>query len=304
MDYTLISSVVELGGFAFLFGAGLGYAAKKFEVEVDPRAVEIEGILPGVNCGACGYPGCSGYAAAVAAGDAPVNLCSVGGADVAAKVAAVMGVEAGTTVKMVAMCLCSGGTRATDKFIYDGVSSCAQAAAVSGGQKECPFGCLGYGDCAEVCPFDAIVMDDNNIPRVDFEKCTACGMCVSACPRGIMQLVPYKKKVVVACSSMDTGKAVKSYCSVGCIGCKICEKNCPADAIKVENFLAKIDYNKCINCGICVKLCPTHSILDRTTGIALPEPANPEKTEKILAKLKAKKAAAKAKATEKKKEQA
>ena len=135
MDYTLISSVVELGGFAFLFGAGLGYAAKKFEVEVDPRAVEIEETLPGVNCGACGYPGCSGYAAAVAAGDAPVNLCSVGGADVAAKVASIMGVEAGTTVKMVAMCLCSGGTRAADKFIYDGVADCRAAALLFSGSK-------------------------------------------------------------------------------------------------------------------------------------------------------------------------
>ena len=277
-----------MGLFGLAFGAGLAVAAKKFAVEVDPRITQIEEILPSANCGACGFPGCSGFAKAVVAGDAAVTACTPGGADCSAKIAGILGTEAGVAVKTVAVCTCGGGDKAALAFKYDGVQDCRSAAAVAGGPKACPFGCLGLGSCANVCPFDAIKME-SGLPVVDFEKCTACGVCVTECPRDLMQIVPDKKKVHVACESPWKGKDIKSVCTVGCIGCMICVKNCPANAINFDNNLAKINYDKCINCGVCIVKCPTNAIHDRWTGKALPEPHDPAKAEKILAKLAEKK---------------
>ncbi len=288
MDYTIIGSVTQLGLFGLAFGAGLAIAAKKFAVEVDPRVTQVEDVLPSANCGACGYPGCSGFAKAVVEGEAPITGCIPGGPECASQIADILGKEAGATVKMVAVCTCGGGENAALAYDYDGIKDCRAATNVAGGPKACPFGCLGLGSCAEACPFDAIKMEEG-LPVVDFEKCTACGVCVNVCPRDLMQLVPDKKKVHVGCESTWKGKDVKSVCKVGCIGCMMCVKNCPASAIDFENNLAKINYDKCINCGVCVAKCPTNAIYDRWSGRVLPEPHDPAKVEKILAKLAEKK---------------
>ena len=209
MDYTILGSVIELGAFAFLFGAGLGIAVKKFAVEVDSRVALVEEALPSANCGACGFPGCGAFAKAVVDGSAPINGCIPGGTDVAEKIASILGKEATTSVRQVAICTCNGGGNAALSFEYDGIKDCRSASAVSGGPKACIFDCIGLGTCAEACPFDAIKME-NSLPVVDFENCTACGICVEVCPKDVMLLVPFKKKVHVACNSTWKGKEVKS----------------------------------------------------------------------------------------------
>ncbi|WP_066504368.1 RnfABCDGE type electron transport complex subunit B [Abyssisolibacter fermentans] len=264
MEASLINSIVypavTLGGLGLIFGAGLGIASKKFAVKVDPKVEAVRAALPGANCGACGYPGCDGYANAVAAGKAPVNGCPVGGAAAAEKIAEIMGVNAGAGVKMVARVLCNGTTcNAHEKFDYAGIEDCKAASMVAGGSKSCQYGCLGLGSCLDVCDFGAISIVDG-IAHIDKEKCTACGKCIKACPKAVIQLVPYDQKVVVDCNSKEFGKDVKSKCSTGCIGCQMCVKACPFDAMTFENKLAKIDYDKCKNCMVCAEKCPTGAI--------------------------------------------
>lgn len=257
---SIVYPVATLGGLGLLFGAGLGVAAKKFAVEVDPKVEAIRAALPGANCGACGYPGCDGFAKAAAAGNAPVNGCPVGGADAATKIGEIMGVSAGEGVKMVARVKCNGTScNAHDKFEYSGISDCKAAAMVQGGAKGCQYGCLGLGTCMDVCDFGAITVVDG-IAHIDKDKCAGCGKCVKACPKVVIEMVPYDQQVFVDCNSKDFGKAVKEECSTGCIGCQMCVKACPFDAMTFENKLAKIDYDKCKNCMICAEKCPTGAI--------------------------------------------
>ena len=253
----IILAAVVVGGTGLFIGIFLGLADKQFAVEVDEKEEAILGVLPGNNCGGCGYPGCSGLAAAIAAGNAPIDQCPVGGAPVAAKIGEIMGVEAGEQVRMVAYVHCAGtNEQAGQDYEYTGVKDCAMMSFVqNGGPKSCNYGCHGYGDCVKACPFDAIHIVDG-ISVVDQEACKACGKCVAACPKKLIELVPYEKKVRVRCSSCDKGKDVMSACKVGCIGCKMCEKTCKFDAIKVENNIARIDYSKCIGCGVCALKCP------------------------------------------------
>lgn len=252
--------VIILSVLGLLFGVGLGFASKKFEVKQDPKMEMIRSVLPGVNCGACGYPGCDGFATACAKGLAPANGCPVGGAPVAAKVSEILGVDAQENEKMVARVKCQGANGiASDKYEYKGVMDCKVANMVQGGPKTCSYGCMGFGTCVKACDFDAITIV-NGIAQIDKDKCTSCKACISVCPKGIIELVPYKQQVFVDCYSKDKGKAVKDACHYGCISCGICEKTCPFDAIHVINGLAVIDYGKCKNCKLCAKKCPTGAI--------------------------------------------
>ena len=266
----IISPILSIGGLGVVFGACLGIASEVFKVDEDPRIGEVLEALPGANCGGCGFPGCGGCASAIVAGTAPVNACPVGGAAVADKIGTIMGIEASSAEPVAAFVKC-GGTceKAKSKYEYFGINDCNMAVQLAGqGSKECSYGCLGLGSCVKACGFDAIHIVDG-IAKVDTEKCVACGKCVTACPKHIIELLPVKKKVKVQCSSKDVGKTVMQSCSVGCISCKICEKNCPFDAIHVIDNLAVIDYDKCKACGICANKCPKGVL----TGKLPPKPA-------------------------------
>lgn len=258
----IILAAVIVGGTGLFIGVFLGIAGKKFAVEVDEREDAIGEVLPGNNCGGCGYAGCSGLAAAIVKGEASVNACPVGGAPVAAKIAEIMGQEAGESVHEIAFVKCAGTCeKAKDMYEYYGIQDCVMMnMSQNNGPKGCTYGCLGGGTCVKACPFDAIHIVDG-IAAVDEEACKACGKCIAVCPRHLIELVPYEQKHLVQCSSMDKGKDVMSVCSVGCIGCKMCEKVCEFDAVKVENNIARIDPEKCTNCGKCAEKCPKKIIL-------------------------------------------
>ncbi|MCD4706285.1 MAG: RnfABCDGE type electron transport complex subunit B [Candidatus Sabulitectum sp.] len=254
--------VIAMGSIGLLLGLGLAFAAKKFAVQKDPRVEAILEVLPSANCGGCGYPGCAAFAIAVVEGNTSVSGCTAASSVVNAAIAKIMGTVAEEKEKMVATILCNGGKSAVDAFNYSGPSSCVSISMVMGGQKACTYGCLGSGDCIDVCPFDAMTMGDNGIPLIDSDKCVACGKCVDVCPRNIITLWPVSRKVVIACSSKDKGGVARKACSVACIGCRKCAKVCPADAVIIDGFLARINPDKCINCGLCASECPTGAIID------------------------------------------
>lgn len=253
----IILAAVIVGGTGLFIGVFLGVAGKKFAVEVDEREEAILGVLPGNNCGGCGFAGCSGLAAAIVEGTAEISACPVGGAPVAEQIGEIMGLSAGDQVREVAIVKC-GGTceKAKDKYKYYGIEDCTMVDMMQGGgSKGCSFGCLGYGTCVKACPFDAIHIIEG-IAVVDKEKCKACGKCVAVCPKHLIELTPYDQKTAVLCNSKDKGKALMDVCQVGCIGCKICEKNCEAGAVTITDSLAHIDASKCTNCGVCAEKCP------------------------------------------------
>ena len=258
MDFTLIlEGIAVLGIMGAVFGALLAFAAKIFHVEVDPKQEAVRECLAGANCGGCGYPGCDGYAAAVAAGQAPVNCCVAGGQAAADKIAEIMGVSAGAEEKMVAFVPCSGAEGvAVKRFNYQGPQDC-QAAMLFGGKsnKECRFACIGLGNCARACKFGAMHIV-NGVAKVDRDKCVGCMACADACPKKIIEKVPYKQAVLVGCRNQDKGAVTRKICDVGCIGCMKCQRECPAEAIKIENFVSTIDYDKCVGCGHCADICP------------------------------------------------
>ena len=238
-------------------GIFLGVAGIVFKVKTDEREEKVLSVLPGNNCGGCGYPGCSGLAAAIVKGEAPVNGCPVGGSEVGSKVAAIMGTAAGDSVKTVAFVACDGDCeKAKENYDYSGPTDCrVMSFAPAGGPKACREGCLGGGSCVAACPFDAIHIV-NGIAKVDREKCKACGKCVAACPRHLISLVPYDAKYIVSCSSHAKGPEVMKACTAGCVGCSLCVRNCPAGAVTVTDNLAVIDQEKCAGCGVCAEKCP------------------------------------------------
>ena len=259
--------LVFLAAFGAVFGVALAMAAQRFAVKVDPRVDEVRGVLAGAHCGACGYPGCEQYAEVVVKDpDVAPNLCPPGGPRCTEAVAAITGKIAEDKEPVFSRIMCQGGTsKSRKRYIYEGVRDCRAAVIAGGGDKSCVYGCLGYGTCKTVCPFNAIHMNDDNLPVVDVARCTGCRKCEAACPKQVIEILNGGKAVLVACHSKDKGGAVRKNCDVGCIACGKCVKVCPYDAPSIENSLARIDIDKCQVCGLCVGVCPTNAIADLLT---------------------------------------
>jgi electron transport complex protein RnfB len=237
----ILPALLSIAGLGLVLGVGLVLAAKYLSVEIDPRVEKVAEELPNANCGACGYAGCTGFADAVVKGLANVTDCTPGGKETAARIAEILGVEAGEMAENVALVLCAGGNEtATRKSEYNGILDCRAAEPVGGGDKLCPYGCLGLGTCREVCPFGAVVITDDRLAVIDPEKCTGCGKCVDACPRNIIKMVPTSASMHVLCSSKDKGKVVKGYCTVGCTACKLCSRE--HKAFDTKTGLSVLDY--------------------------------------------------------------
>ena len=257
----ILSAVLVVGGLGLVLGCLLAFAYSVFYVPTDDRVEKITQILPGANCGACGYAGCSAYAESIVSGKAPVNACSVGKNAVAQSIATIMGVDAGEQAEFVARVHCAGDCDSSlTKYNYIGVPDCIAMSRIAGGAKDCTHGCVGLGTCVSVCKFDAIEII-NNVAVVNPDKCTGCGACIRHCPKQVIALTPKSSAVFVKCSSTDKGAVANKKCTKACIGCKLCEKACPNDAIKVDNNLAVIDYTKCVDCGLCVEKCPKHALI-------------------------------------------
>ncbi|MCD6156443.1 MAG: RnfABCDGE type electron transport complex subunit B [Candidatus Atribacteria bacterium] len=254
---------IVVGVLGLLFGLMLGWFAKKFAVEVNPLVQQIEEILPGANCGACGYPGCSGLAEAIASGNAPVNACPVGGPKVWLAISKLTGASVSEVKPQKALLLCQGGKDAAQKLAdYHGIEDCKAIAVLGLSPKACYSGCLGYGTCERVCPFGAIVIDkEEELPLIDWRKCTGCGKCVQECPRNVLSLVFQENQVVVACTSLQSAKEVRAICEKGCIKCQLCVRTCPVGAISFKEGRIIIDHEKCTLCGVCIEKCPTKCIV-------------------------------------------
>jgi Na+-translocating ferredoxin:NAD+ oxidoreductase subunit B len=263
MSPILVTSFT-IAGAGLLCGTALALAARFLGVDEDPRIETVTQLLPGANCGGCGYAGCADYAKAIVLDGAPINLCAPGGAETLALLASEMGIEAEATVKKVALVLCGGDAeKAVRKHAYNGIADCAAAHAVGGGDKVCAYGCLGYGSCTRVCPTGAIEITEHGLAVVHSELCIGCGACVNACPRNLIRLVPVNRSIHVLCSSRDKGPVVKKACSVGCIGCAVCTKLADNAAITMDGALAVVDYDKELTNAAVVAKCPGKCIVQR-----------------------------------------
>lgn len=296
----VVIALIVLGAIGAIGSLVLFFVAKKFYVYEDPRVGEVESVLPGANCGGCGFPGCHGMADACVKAKESKNsldglMCPVGGNDVMAQIAGILGLEAAAADPKVAVVRCNGCITCRPKVsTYDGAKSCAVAAATFAGETGCAFGCIGLGDCVKACAFDAIHMNpETGLPEVDEDKCVACGACAKACPKIVIELrkknaakTPTPKRVWVDCVNKDKGAVARKACASACIGCGKCQKTCKFEAITIENNVAWIDSDKCKACGMCVAECPTGAI----------HATEPVMT--VVEKLKAKKAADAAKAKE------
>lgn len=268
MSLTIVYTIVTLSAIGTSAAVILYFVARKFKVYEDPRIDDVETALPGANCGGCGYAGCRAFAeACVSKNDLSNMFCPVGGNECMAGVAGILGLEAVAQAPKVAVLRCNGTCEHRPKTNqFDGATSCAVASSLYSGDTACQYGCLGMGDCAVACDFDALHMNPvTGLPEVDDEKCVACGACVTACPKGLFELrkkAPKDRKIYVACRNMDKGGVAKKACSVACIGCGKCQKECNYDAITIANNLAFIDSDKCKLCRKCVTVCPTNAILE------------------------------------------
>ena len=258
----ILFPVAVVAAIGLLLGLGLSIASKVMAVPVDETAEKIREALPGANCGACGFSGCDAYAAALSEGKTTdTALCVPGGTETSAQIAQITGLAAGEVKPSAAVVLCQGNRHnANNKLVYQGVQSCRLAHQVFGGPKDCIYGCIGFGDCVEACPYGAIHICDG-VARINPMMCRACKMCVNTCPKHLIQLMPlHEIKAAVLCNNHEKGAATRKQCKAGCIGCMKCQKVCEAGAVKVENFCAKVDYDKCTGCGKCHEVCPVGSI--------------------------------------------
>ncbi|RPJ04021.1 MAG: RnfABCDGE type electron transport complex subunit B [Spirochaetaceae bacterium] len=258
--FLAVASVASLG---IVFGILLSIAARFFAVQKDQRLEAIEKILPQVNCGACGFAGCASYAAALVGGETAITLCTPGGAEVAHKIADILELEKPVLgEKKITQVHCKGG-KGTAQYTceYSGVKDCNALFLLGGGNKACKYGCLGMGSCIKVCPVDAIDYDHTGLVVVNKKKCIGCGKCIEVCPTKVMKFIPKKADYIVACNSKDSGPATKKTCSVGCIGCKICEKKSPEGGFVVTDYLSVIDYSKTGERGEAADKCPPKCII-------------------------------------------
>jgi Na+-translocating ferredoxin:NAD+ oxidoreductase subunit B len=269
---TSIMVIIVMGLFGILFGVVLAVANKKLAIEVNPLIEIVDEVLPKGQCGACGYAGCMAYAEAVVTNpEVSPNLCVPGKEEVAYKVAELTGKAAGNVAAVNAQVRCAGSKcKAIDKYKYDGVEDCIAANLLMGGAKGCQYGCLGFGTCVNSCPFDAMIMSEEGLPIIDLDLCTGCGKCESVCPKKIIHMVPEGTTVRINCSSKDKGPIARKQCTVACIGCGLCSRNCSYGAIKIENNLAIIDSHICISqCSepTCLIKCPTGAIRPVVSGV-------------------------------------
>ena len=278
MSTTIIWTIVILSALGLVLALVLFFIAKKFKVEEDPRIDEVEKVMPGANCGGCGFAGCRAFAdAAVKAPNLDNNFCPVGGNEVMKKVGAILGYEIKEKAPMVAVVRCNGTcTNRPKTNVYDGFQSCKVKAALYSGDTGCSYGCLGCGDCVAACKFRAITMNpETGLPVVDEEKCTACGACAKACPKHVIELRnkgPRSMRVFVSCINHDKGPVAKKACAAACIGCGICVKTCTKGAIVLDNNVAYIDSEKCKLCRECEAMCPTGAI----HGVGFPKELDKE----------------------------
>lgn len=263
MSATILYAVATLGSLALLFGVLIAVASKKLWVWEDPRIDDVTNMLPGNNCGACGQPGCRAFAEKVIAGGIQPASCTVMNPDGVAAVASYLGVEAGAANKRVARLLCGGGSDlAVQRAEYRGLETCAAASAVAGAGKGCAWACVGLADCERACSFDAIFMNDRDLPVVIPSLCTACGDCVDACPRGLFTLMPAEQKLIVQCRSLLEGAAADALCAAACNGCGRCALDAAPGLIHMRNGLAVIDYS--LNARAepsATRRCPTNAIV-------------------------------------------
>ena len=256
----VILAIIVVAAIGLIAGLGLSVSSILMAVKTDETVEKLRAELPGANCGACGYSGCDAYAEALASGEAKPGLCAPGGAQVNERLGEILGVGVEMTDPKAAVVLCNGTCEhVANKMFYTGVETCKAANMLYGGARACNYACLGLGDCAKVCQYGAITVE-NGRAYIDKSKCTACGACVKACPKGIIDMMPLDLKEVVVCSNRDKGAAARKVCEVACIACGKCVRACNYDAVTVENNLSRIDPEKCVACGACMEACPTKCI--------------------------------------------
>jgi Na+-translocating ferredoxin:NAD+ oxidoreductase RNF subunit RnfB len=287
MNEVIIATIITISSVGIIAAVILYWASQKFKVFEDPRIDEVEEVLPSANCGGCGYPGCRPFAEACVKADELDNLyCPVGGNETMANVAKVLGKTAAEKDKMVAVIRCNGAPQFRKKTTtFDGALNCTIQSNLYSGESDCPYGCLGLGECVDACAFDAMYMDpETELPVVIEDKCTACGACVAACPKDIIELRPVGKnsrRIFVSCINQDKGGTAKKACAVACTGCTLCFKECKYDAITIENFLAYIDPVKCVLCRKCVVVCPTDTIWEVNLPVRKAKPVIENKSNNI-----------------------
>jgi electron transport complex protein RnfB len=243
--YIIFISIVSMGGLGMIFSLGLSIANKKLYVKEDSRIAAVVDELPGINCGGCGFPGCLPFAEQLVADKTEISECVVMTSEAKDNISKILGKSYSQKEKLLARVLCQGGNFETArKGTYIGIHSCIGAIFAGGGDKHCMYSCIGYGDCVKACPFDAMYMNNNGLPVVIDEKCTGCGKCVEACPRNIIELHPVSHKLYVLCKNEDNPKHARKICLTACISCNICVRAVENDGMRIENNLAKVDYNK------------------------------------------------------------